>query len=722
MAFIYEVNGQRVEFDHEPTDKDIDEAARGLGLKPESHMPKPVEGPGGAAFGVYRPAGRRPASQNNPEASAEMGLQTARGVASNIPAIAGIPGSVVNAVANAPRTAQAISNRVASVQSQLAGNERQPEPQLPEYNQITPYDMAYFASLTPGPQPSSPQGQLAFAAGQMAGAPIVGPAARLGAEAIKAPINFGKGFARGIAYPEGTGANSALAPIRPTYVPHPQVEEFMAGKRPASSLTETPTAPLYENKPVANWAYGMAPENQAGQKLVPYAGRTLEGVGEQIGSQYRTNPLTGLVDIGTTLATGIPAPLTAIGRSIPALAARQLQKATNFEPGFGPAREAALAREGRAGIEANMPPNTPALPAPGPIAPTMIANQTGEVTAPGGKPLPTQASGQPVQQPVQPIAPNATPKQISQQMAAQKLAEQQQSWQQRANVQLPTQGQMPAPKISAPKQPKVQPVAPTVGPTVEAPTVRNSNVIKSELNQIANQSDELHQQGLEQGIKYGTPEGESHQAQLGQLHNRTKTLEKELETTLKEEKKAEKKAQKQSVESVLARAKKQPPEGVSQMLTEDTTGSFSTKRKFNAERDSEVWGSKDNPLTPKEHDEMKTWKGLSPEVSESSVWYKDKEGNTFNKYSNQWGELNVEKIDSKNPNKSTTYSRREFEDREGEWLWTKTEWNNGSMVKEEFFTPEGKTTAQISKKNIFEDGQTPEGLHTWPTEFHKFKE
>jgi hypothetical protein len=31
MAFVYEVNGQRVEFDREPTDADIDEAARSLG-------------------------------------------------------------------------------------------------------------------------------------------------------------------------------------------------------------------------------------------------------------------------------------------------------------------------------------------------------------------------------------------------------------------------------------------------------------------------------------------------------------------------------------------------------------------------------------------------------------------------------------------------------------------------------------------------------------------
>ena len=31
MPFIYEVNGQRVEFDKEPTEQDIDEAAKQLG-------------------------------------------------------------------------------------------------------------------------------------------------------------------------------------------------------------------------------------------------------------------------------------------------------------------------------------------------------------------------------------------------------------------------------------------------------------------------------------------------------------------------------------------------------------------------------------------------------------------------------------------------------------------------------------------------------------------
>jgi hypothetical protein len=530
MAFVYEVNGQRVEFEKEPTEQDIDEAARSLGTKPVSRQPKPVEGEGGAAFGMYPQAGRRPESQQNREAALDMPLQTIRGVASNVPAIAGIPGSIVNAVANAPQTSQRISNRIANVTSQLQGKGPLPEPEIPT-QKVTPYDIEHFAQMVPGPQPNSPAGQLAFGAGQAVSAPLAGPAMNMVGQVAKAPVQFGKGFARGLAYPEGSSPNTALAPIRPTYVPHEQVSEFMAGQRPASSLTELPTAPLYENKPVANWAYGMAPENQAGQKLVPYAGRTMEGVGEQIGSQYRKNPITGLIDIGATLATGVPAPLTAMAKAVPAIAARQLQQATQFEPGFGPARAAALAREGQAGLQANMPPTQNLLPAPGPVNPTMIANQQGVVTGPQGTPLPTQASGQPVTQPNLPSP--STPKQASMQAAA-------------ARIQPVAPAPMPAPQI----QPKPVQQPPTLPPG------RNSSVIRNELDTLAKQSDELHQQGLESGIKYGTPEGESHQAQLGQLHARTKTLEKELEEALKAEKKANKPS-------------KKGPSNVSQMLTED---------------------------------------------------------------------------------------------------------------------------------------------------------
>ena len=44
MAFIYEVNGQRVEFDREPTEADIDEAARSLGAPPPAADMAPAMG------------------------------------------------------------------------------------------------------------------------------------------------------------------------------------------------------------------------------------------------------------------------------------------------------------------------------------------------------------------------------------------------------------------------------------------------------------------------------------------------------------------------------------------------------------------------------------------------------------------------------------------------------------------------------------------------------
>jgi hypothetical protein len=47
MAFIYEVNGQRVEFEKEPTDADIDEAARTLGPAPAA-APAVTDGVPGA--------------------------------------------------------------------------------------------------------------------------------------------------------------------------------------------------------------------------------------------------------------------------------------------------------------------------------------------------------------------------------------------------------------------------------------------------------------------------------------------------------------------------------------------------------------------------------------------------------------------------------------------------------------------------------------------------
>jgi hypothetical protein len=93
--------------------------------------------------------------------------------------------------------------------------------------------------------------------------------------------------------------------------------------------------------------------------------------------------------------------------------------------------------------------------------------------------------------------------------------------------------------------------------------MRSSTDVRKELDMISRQSDDLHQTGLESGIKYGTPEGESYGAQLNQLNARTKILEKELEQVLKAEKTA---------------SKKKAPSNVSQMLTEDMV--FDTKAEW----------------------------------------------------------------------------------------------------------------------------------------------
>lgn len=550
MAFIYEVNGHKVQFDHEPTEKDIDEAAHSLGPapseKPESRMPKPVEGEGGAAFGVYRSAGRRPESQNDREASKDMAVQTVRGIASNIPAVAGIPGSIVNAVANAPRTAQDISNRYQKAKEAFTGEQPQTQP-LPEYNQVTPYDMSYFANLTPGPQPSSPAGQLAFGAGQMVGAPIVPPVMKAAAPVAKYGYELGKDVASIAAHPIQTGKTameafgrgysgkiapgsegSALVPIRDTYFPHEQVAEYQAGTRSPLQMNEVPTSDITQQNAINRFAYNMAPENAQGQKLVAPAGRGLEGYMENLGATYKEKPLMGALDIATTLG-GI-GPVSAMAKSIPAIAARQLTKATQFEPNFNAA--AVHAAQGQAGLQANMPPSTLALPAPGPVNPAAIQmpgpQRNVNIEGQSFK-LPSQintANSQGARAPqssipvpkIEPVKPAETPKEFSQQMAQQKLE----------------QGFKP---VEPTPLSEAQPAS--VEQPAPQPQVRTPEQIRKELNDISTQAENLHKSGLEQGLQPGTPAGEAHQAKLGELYQQSKKLEEEL----KPEKKTTKKEQ-----------------------------------------------------------------------------------------------------------------------------------------------------------------------------------
>jgi hypothetical protein len=419
MAFVYEVNGQRVEFEREPTDADIDEAARSLGSTtaykppqtPTSAMSTPVEGSGGAAFGVYRPAGRRPESQQDREAAKEMPLQTARGVVTGtlgaIPDLVNLPGTIYGAVTGA-EPGYRVPGGSEDWNRMLPGESNTPHARL-----------ARFAGEAIAPVPT--------VKGIQTGAQVAGEGARMAGQAAKAvgqgAVDLGRGALRGIAYPGGTAENTALLPIKPGYVPHEQVAEFMAGARPATSLTQVPTADLINQMPGGRWAYGMAPKNAAGERLVPAQGRLMEGIGENIGAGIRTNPLQGLLDIGGLATVGTP--VGSVIRAVPAAATTILNKATNFEPGFVQARNAALAQEGRAGLQASMP-TTPLLTGPtGPVrpgpAPTMYVPPSGAAT--------TNLAGTEVKY-TPPAAQSATfnqvraaqtPAEVSQQAAAAKL-------------------------------------------------------------------------------------------------------------------------------------------------------------------------------------------------------------------------------------------------------------------------------------------------------------
>jgi hypothetical protein len=348
--------------------------------KPESAMPKPVEGEGGAAFGVYRPAGRRPESQQDREASAEMPLQTLRGVASNVTAPLGLPGTIVNQVANLPRTAQDIQNRYQSVRSQLAGNEQQPLPELPEYKNILP-GMEWSNTLVPGPEPTSPAGRLAFGGGQLLGSPIMPKAAAMEYNAAKSVLGgagdiVGGALGRATNYiakpgeaPVGYQIPSSRIPLGNTFTKPQDWEAFQRGELPYGQLPpETPIQQLPQN-----WFERQALKASGGE--IPAQGKGMRAFGERLGETYR-NPLTAAVDVGSAALTGIP--LYTAGKAVVA-GTQGLADWMLARKGFDPNLPAKM--EGYKSGQIPMPVNPQAaqqalqpnpqlrLPAPGPVTP-----------------------------------------------------------------------------------------------------------------------------------------------------------------------------------------------------------------------------------------------------------------------------------------------------------------------------------------------------------------
>jgi len=206
---LYEYKGQQYDIaTDDPTEaknKILKYLETGEGeSKPQSAQQAPVEGAGGAAFGVYRPQGRRPEANNDREASKDMALQSIRGVASNAigapgfavdmgniaygqaikPAIdfigSQVSGPRMPQYSDLPPAVQTAGNVLGGAYNTFVkGQEFQPLPEVPKMEKlpgIGDYGMGFYNELVPGPQPSNAAGNLAFAGGQAMGAPIANKA------------------------------------------------------------------------------------------------------------------------------------------------------------------------------------------------------------------------------------------------------------------------------------------------------------------------------------------------------------------------------------------------------------------------------------------------------------------------------------------------------------------------------------------------------------------
>ena len=459
MPFVYEVNGQRVEFEREPTEKDIDEAAASLKTsapKEKTTMEKFTEPLKQMSVSDWEKSSIAGPTVNLIKSLMPGGTQQQTTQALTDIKRKGdeIVGGVSNFIQNPGQSIQNVYNAVTENPAGTAG----------ELVKGAIYD----------PQLLIPGGKVAQTAGKVA------------YETAAAPVNVGRGFVRGLAYPKGTADNSALLPIRPTYVPHEQVAAFQRGELPASQLTELPSSQLTQKNAVTKLAYGLSPENQQGQKLVPAQGRLMEGIGENIGSAYRTDPLQGIYDIGGVM-TGI-GPVGTMMRTGQAIPGAILNKATGFDPRFGGQRAAALQAEQQASRA---------------IAPT--------------------TTGQ-------------TPAQVSQQVAASKITPVQPTTPTAPVAPPPVT--TPIPKATTPKitKPTVAPVAPTELPP--------SSVLSKQLDTIDREMSNLHEQNVGR-VDPNTPEGEIYRNQLGDMYTKYKEVEKQLELAKKAEKEANKKISKE---------------------------------------------------------------------------------------------------------------------------------------------------------------------------------
>lgn len=385
MAFIYEINGQRVEFEKEPSERDIDDAARSLRPAPQSQQQRPVEGAGGAAFGVYRPQGRRPESQQDREAAKDMPLQTARGV---VTGMLGGPSDLLNL----PGVLYGAATGQQSPYTVPYGSE--------QFNEMLP-----FKSDAPSAKLARLGGEVLAPFPSVKGLQAIPGAVRGAGDVVSGAVGTGTGYiARPGRAPRGYQVPSQRNPIGSTYTPPEELAKFERG--------ELPYGQMPEQRPISELPQGRL--DRAAMMLsggnIPNAGQGARAFGERLGETYR-NPLTAAADIGSMFFTGgVPVLTTLRGGLAGAQALADMRLANK---GFTPELPNIL-KEYETGVRplpgVQPGPMPRGFQAAGPISPGGLAQPTPAAqaamattqrvarTQPQSQPKPV-AQPQPVQQP-----------------------------------------------------------------------------------------------------------------------------------------------------------------------------------------------------------------------------------------------------------------------------------------------------------------------------------
>jgi len=432
--------------------------------------------------------------------------------------------------------------------------------------------------------------------GLTAAGPYVPKVAGAISDVGKQAITNGGQFVKGTGGVLGNAISQPGAEIKPWETPsarQPATETYM----PADELNAWRNGQISTEQLKSSMVPYTPEQIQALQRTkgnVPLNGQVYQAAGEQFGEHLKS-PYTWATELGAGALGGLMGgPVGAgVGVALPLIRkgykAIQGAKDISANKTLGNLNFTSLSPEEQAALQQNFP-----HPVTGPVQPQSVPQPTIQPQA--NYPLTVQGSGQTLppstipmgtnpravniegQRSVLPYQINTTNSQAARppsipQVAASKiipvqptpLAQQAADWAKRSGG-----GYTPPANMSVPTaQPITQPITKVTQPVVQktvVQTTRTPSEIRKEMDIIGNQNDLLHQHGLENKIQYGTPEGELHQARLGELSNKMDKLQSELEAATKAEKSALRKS-----------AKKKVPE-VSQMLTEETV--FPNKEEF----------------------------------------------------------------------------------------------------------------------------------------------